>query len=415
MSAAEVARMYDEFATDVQELLDAGSSSVGPSFDDLEGRARMTRLGALVPEHKAFFRAQVEKNLFIAEYVLWGSKPHTEHRKEFDRLHQRYMGSVTFNTPNYDPRVSEKRKRAYRDLWLWILSDGKPESLPDPRQSDNEVEEEYAQARQRLGAKYGKAVLALVDSLMNNDHRVGRQAVEELVKTNPAGLVELIRAVGDQHDSHLTGRVDEELRKLGPGAKQAIPGLIRALRDEDEFVRASAVSILPGIGWEATAAVPELIRLLADSEQVQIQVIQTLQSLGSEARAAAPALVQVAQDQNVSRSLRQAATLALAPIGATKELAELLHNPNPDTRATAAWVLPAFGRVAVPDLTKALRDEDASVRREVARALKRIGAAAKEAIPELVNRLEDEDKSVRRAAADALKAIRAKPDLPVIP
>ncbi|MFZ5564630.1 MAG: sister chromatid cohesion protein PDS5, partial [Thermodesulfobacteriota bacterium] len=59
----------------------------------------------------------------------------------------------------------------------------------------------------------------------------------------------------------------------------------------------------------------------------------------------------------------------------------------------------------VPELRKALRDEDPDVRMQAAMAIKRMGPDAKDAIPDLVDTLDDDDYDVRREAANAIEAL----------
>ena len=53
---------------------------------------------------------------------------------------------------------------------------------------------------------------------------------------------------------------------IGPEAKDAVSALIRALRDKNGWVRASAASALGYIGEGAKEAVPALIPLLQDED-----------------------------------------------------------------------------------------------------------------------------------------------------
>jgi len=52
-------------------------------------------------------------------------------------------------------------------------------------------------------------------------------------------------------------------------------------------------------------------------------------------------------------------------------------------------------KVAVPDLIKALGEEDKDVRINAAKSLGKLGAAAKASVPALINALGDEHKEVR--------------------
>jgi HEAT repeat protein len=61
-----------------------------------------------------------------------------------------------------------------------------------------------------------------------------------------------------------------------------------------------------------------------------------------------------------------------------------------------------LARFAVPPLADALRDPQEDVRFAAAKALKAIGAAARDAAPELIDVLDDDAPKVRRAAAGAV-------------
>ena len=55
--------------------------------------------------------------------------------------------------------------------------------------------------------------------------------------------------------------------KIGPEAKEAVPVLIDALKDENIYVRRRAALVLVKIGPEAKAAVPALIDALKDKDK----------------------------------------------------------------------------------------------------------------------------------------------------
>ena len=74
-------------------------------------------------------------------------------------------------------------------------------------------------------------------------------------------------------------------------------------------------------------------------------------------------------------------------------------------KETAADALSRIGAEAVPALIAALRDPDAPVRLQAARALSRIGPEAAPAVPALTAALSDHDVLVRRNAARALGQI----------
>ncbi len=99
---------------------------------------------------------------------------------------------------------------------------------------------------------------------------------------------------------------------------------------------------------------------------------------------------------------------ALVPL-----LVELLNDPNPDVRQTAAM---ALGKIARPQaalvLVEKLRDPDPVVRRDSAWALGNLGDEVKGQVGiALVEKLGDPSDEVKTAAAQALGKIRATPHI----
>lgn len=94
--------------------------------------------------------------------------------------------------------------------------------------------------------------------------------------------------------------------------------------------------------------------------------------------------------------------------GRARRLLAELNSPDPDDRADAARSLGEMkegANLAVPALTKALRDTDNSVRRSAADALGEIGSAAKNSAPALVQLLNEQDEDLRISAAFSLMII----------
>ena len=94
-------------------------------------------------------------------------------------------------------------------------------------------------------------------------------------------------------------------------------------------------------------------------------------------------------------------------------LVELLNDPNPDVRQTAAT---ALGKIASPQaapaLVEKLRDPDPVVRRDSAWALGNLGDEVMDQVGDaLVERLGDPSDEVKTAAAQALGSIRATPHI----
>jgi len=166
---------------------------------------------------------------------------------------------------------------------------------------------------------------------------------------------------------------------IGPRAKEAIPALIAALKDDDPGVRQTAAGALGGIGPEAKEAIPALIAALKDGDPgVRRTAAEALEGIGPAAKEAIPALIAALKDG------------------------------DPWVRRTAAEALGAIGpaaKEAIPALITALKDDDPWVRRMAAVALGEIGPAAKEAIPALITALKGDKNQIQEVVADSLASI----------
>lgn len=185
------------------------------------------------------------------------------------------------------------------------------------------------------------------------------------------------------------------LGRIGSAARDAIPGLERALQSDEDELRGAAAVALWRIDRRAGQAVPVLVQLLrgrpvglvapgrAEAESwVRVAAAEALGTLGAEAKAAVPALRAALHDKD--GSLRIAAAAAL-------------------------WRVGEDSAAALPVLLGALRHRDQDYRREAAEALGRLGSLAAPAALALQEALEDIDPGVRRTAAAALRQIGQEP------
>jgi HEAT repeat protein len=143
---------------------------------------------------------------------------------------------------------------------------------------------------------------------------------------------------------------------MGPAARDAVPVLIEALRDDYRDL--------------GTAVGPELPVL------IHLSVLETLGSMGPAAAHAVPALVTfLKSEKKVTRRALPAAVIL--KIESTNEDAldvfmELLRHERPDIRAGAAEALGTLKPTAadlIPALEKLLDDKDPNVRAAAAKAL----------------------------------------------
>jgi HEAT repeat protein len=83
----------------------------------------------------------------------------------------------------------------------------------------------------------------------------------------------------------------------------------------------------------------------------------------------------------------------------------LLHDKDNDLANHAAKILARIGRPAIPELTKALKDDNAKIRHRAAWALSFFGPEARDAVPALAEALGDKNAEVRYLAALTLTEV----------
>ena len=197
----------------------------------------------------------------------------------------------------------------------------------------------------------------------------------------PPEVVELMAGL-DNRDANARWKAAEALGNLGGQARAAVPALIELLGDQQEVVRWRTAEALGKIGPDAARAVPALVRTLSGTGLAPTEAAKALGRIGPPARESVPSL---------------AAGLGSSDVYFRREIAKALARMGAD------------GASAVPALTGALRDKDKVVRMESAKALGRMGGAARAAVPALTAATKDSDDLVKRAAAQALEQVQAAP------
>ncbi len=220
----------------------------------------------------------------------------------------------------------------------------------------------------------------------------------------PAFAAAMADLVGPDADARMAAA---ELvgRRASDRRSETVPLLRRLLRDDPEWgVRASAGRALGRLA--ARDAVPDLVRALRDPV-VDVRVVAAAAIWRLPDPAAVPALVELLSDADTSA--RQWATLALGVIRDTRAVAgltPLLHDPEPSLRVD---VVRSLGRIRDPG---ALAPLEAFVREsgrgpeERAEAIHAIaGLEAPQRMDALGRLLDHSDRLVRQHAAEALGQI----------
>ena len=190
------------------------------------------------------------------------------------------------------------------------------------------------------------------------------------------------------------------LGKLGWLARDALPALTTALDDPDAKVREAAAQAVGQLGPDA---VPTLAGMLTHRDKyVRRNAVWGLGKLGPLARAVLPDLCRALQDEDPRTA--SGAAQALGNMGAdgadaVPALAEAMRGTNIVLCRLASKALSQIGRPALPTLITHLRHHDPFVRGEAAVALGWMGLAAGPAVMYLIEVMEALPGAARPAAA----------------
>jgi tetratricopeptide (TPR) repeat protein len=185
-----------------------------------------------------------------------------------------------------------------------------------------------------------------------------------------------------------------------------IPGLLKAMQDQDVVARNKSVAALERIG---KPAIPAIVAALGDNAGgVRQGAIRTLRDLPLEARQASQYFMASLKDED--RGVQEAARAALLGMGreAIPALSRGLKDPDPRVRYHCAVLLIKHGcapQEAISAVAPAVTDGDAAVRAEALRCLGSFGAQAKAMIPKILAAMKDDDPEVRACADEARRRI----------
>ncbi|MCH7729806.1 MAG: HEAT repeat domain-containing protein, partial [Planctomycetes bacterium] len=154
------------------------------------------------------------------------------------------------------------------------------------------------------------------------------------------------------------------LTKLGPGAKDAIPALIKALHNVQ--LRRTAAAALTSIGTDAIPALTALLKNKETKPHAAASAAAVLGRFGPKAKESLPALKTALK--RADQLLRITSLHAIIQIDRSFHeglpiVREALDDENPQTRSTAVialrWMLPTVSPIedALPLVRKALDDE----------------------------------------------------------
>lgn len=232
----------------------------------------------------------------------------------------------------------------------------------------------------------------------------GKKALRARVKWLAEGL--------DLTNYHARKQAADDLRRIGPDAKDTAPALTKLLKDKNEVlcVRKEAAHALAEIS--PNTSIPILIEVVKDKDENLEMRIDTVYALAEIGRPAVPALAKALQKIENQRLLRYMLWQMVEIGHDAKEAAPVITKVLKDkdvglnVRAIAARLLakisPDAVKTAIPTIVEVLKneDEDWNARKDAAYLLGKIGPPA---VPTLLEVIENnEDTNTRRLAIYAI-------------
>ena len=296
------------------------------------------------------------------------------------------------------------------------------EALRDP---DEYVRKSAVMALRRIGGP--KATEAMRAALADRSEQVCLQAVKGLGELRDAGAVEALIKVLARRERSLVGAATEALSRIGPEAvpylmeafkdrylrrrigpqiwriltemgTRVVDPLVEALRDDNYYVRLTALTILGRIGDKRVAE--PILKVFLSDPRLQETVVGTIGRLEERG-----VLVLPSGDREVGLPAEVVSAVAQEP---REELMAVLNaameNPSVKVRRFSLKVLYALlGEATFEYLLRYLADDDPDVKRLVIRLLSKL--RDKRVIEPLLGLLLKDGSQVEEAIWDALKVL----------
>ncbi|MGE5190923.1 MAG: HEAT repeat domain-containing protein, partial [Deltaproteobacteria bacterium] len=238
-----------------------------------------------------------------------------------------------------------------------------------------------------------------------------------LAVDEPASPIKRLIGELQQGDESARGSAAWKLGRLGAMAREAEPQLVRALNDDESFVRSDAAEALLRVGGDPK----QVKRLLHDPENsVRLAVAEALLAQKADVDSVTPVLLELRRPYAEDLSLGfDAACLmqALNPTLARRMQTLLVHmlpkGEDEEIRDAVMASLADLGPLdpmLVPQLAAFLKLPHRGVQLRSAALLMEIGPAAKNAVPRLRTLAAGSDAELALASAAAVAAISDERD-----
>jgi HEAT repeat protein/S1-C subfamily serine protease len=315
---------------------------------------------------------------------------------------------------DHDPRIRSYAAAAAGKLGP-EASSVMPVLVQVARDGNVEVRQNATRALGKMGTDAKDTVLpVLMDNLKDSDRDVRVAAAQGLTSLEALGVGELPLLINllKHQDSEARVCAAHALGQLGDKAKKAVPVLVEAFQRTDPALRSATVEALAKIGGEAKDTVPVFTQALGASEKdTRKNACVGLGKVGPDAKSAAAELANLLTDSDVKVS----AAVALGKIGpGAKDAVSVLADVLNKDAAIRVEVLKALGEIgpaaksAVPSIVLVFTIVNNTGRADKAMhalAAKTLGKIGKDAVPDLVRALGNENNLIRVGAAMALGEI----------
>lgn len=186
--------------------------------------------------------------------------------------------------------------------------------------------------------------------------------------------------------------------------------------DDTSIVYNQAVKVIQNLGKNA---IPILTSTLLDSKDssVRMSAAILLSELKSEAAVALPELVKALEDEDWEVCcwiLIAISNIGSAAIEAIPYVANFIHDQNGIVTQIASWTLIRIGPSVIPVVVKALDNTNHFIRHEAARILGELGSEASLAVPVLISKIESENTGAKISMIEALGKIGDRQALPIL-
>jgi len=316
-----------------------------------------------------------------------------------------------------DQRVRQQSLQALQMLGAGAKA-AAPKLIAALKDSDGQNKMQILFVLQNIGDDTEHILPVAADLLTDPNVGVRQAAVNLLANQGKGALPHLITALKDA-DVNVRFSAVSAVQRIPGDIKDALPALLAMTKEGQNFQRRNVVLALGRVG---ETAVPHLIDLLRDNDAfIRMTAVQSLQGIGAPAVKAVPIISDMAlqEGNTVTRRNCIVAIAAIEPEKLGDLFARVRKHNDEKVRVVAYHAVSSrvikkgpvnaiSAKLGVPLLIEGAKDSSANVRLAVLQGLANYGRDANDGVATVKMLLEDPDQRVRAQAQTALNAIQPK-------